>query len=252
MLQAFIIILREGFEAFLIVAIIYSYLKKTGQASLLPAVYAGIFMSVIVSGIAGYLLLQGANQPFWEGVLGVVAAFLVTWLVVIMLKTAPTMKQDMEKRLASVTVSHDKKAFYGVFFFTLLMIAREGMETALLLIQIHEVRVVMGIFLGLLAAAAMAVLWVKFGRLINLKLFFQVTALFLLLFVAQILLYSFHEFSEAGILPNSEALHLATEPFSPDGIYGKWLGIGMIGICAIWLVGAWIHERLGQSKPTKN
>ena len=62
----------------------------------------------------------------------------------------------------------------------------------------------------------------SFGHLINVKRFFQVTGIFLLLFMVQVGIYSFHEFSEAGLLPNSEVLHHATEKFSPDGLYGKW------------------------------
>ena len=71
----------------------------------------------------------------------------------------------------------------------------------------------------------------------------QVTAIFLLLFVGQILLYSFHEFTEAGVFPHSEVLHIATEPFSPQGLYGKWISLGMVFICACWLAGAWVAEK---------
>ena len=134
----------------------------------------------------------------------------------------------------------------GVFIFTVLMIAREGMETALLLLQIHEPRIVAGVTLGVLAAAGMSFLWTRFSSLINLKLFFQVTAIFLLLFVGQILIYSFHEFTEAGIFPHSEALHAATEVFSPEGLYGKWFSLGMVFICAVWLCGAWCVSKFSR------
>lgn len=251
MLQAFIIVLREGFEAFLIVAIILAYLKKTHRTSLTPAVYFGVAASALVSFGLGYLIYQGtANQPLMEGWLGLAAAVLVAWFVVHMWKTAPHLKHDMEKKLIAAT--HHKAhpaALFGVFLFTTFMISREGMETALLLIQIHEPRIVAGVTLGILAAASMAMLWARFGHLINLKLFFQVTAIFLLLFVFQILIYSFHEFTEAGLFPNSEALHRATERYSPDGLYGKWFSLGMVGICAIWLVGAWLKDKWIPAKP---
>ena len=249
MLQAFVIILREGFESFLIVAIIAAYLRKTGQALLLPAVNWGIAASVFASGGLGYLLLQGANQSLWEGIFGMIAAVLVTWLVVHMWRTAPHMKRDMEHRLAQATEGKPKKsALFGVFAFTVLMITREGMETALLLIQIHEPRIVSGILLGIGAASAMAYAWGRWGHLINLKLFFQVTAVFLLLFVMQILIYSFHELTEAGVLPNSPALHLATEPFSPAGLYGKWFSLSMVALCAVWMCAAWILERFSRRR----
>lgn len=252
MLQAFIITLREGFESFLIVAIIFGYLRRTGRASLLPMVWWGVAGSVAVSAALGFMLLQGGNQPLWEGVFGLVSAVLVTWFVVHMWRTASHLKQDMESRLSAVAVkTSGNTARWGVFFFTLFMISREGMETALLLIQVHEPRVVGGIALGVMAASALALGWVRFGRLINVKLFFQVTALFLLLFVGQILIYSFHELTEAGLLPNSETLHLATEPFSPEGLYGKWLGLGMVGVCAVWLLAAWLRDRLNRGRESR-
>jgi len=90
----------------------------------------------------------------------------------------------------------------------------------------------------------MAWAWAQFGHLINVKRFFQVTGIFLLLFMAQVAIYTLHEFAEAGLLPNSEALHTATEKFSADGLYGKWFSVVMVGACAAWLLGAWAVDRL--------
>lgn len=248
MIQAFIIVLREGFESFLIVAITATYLRKTARQDLLPAVGWGVVVSLLVSSLLAVLFLKGSNQALWEGIFGLIAAFLVTWLVVHMWKTAPHLKQDMESHLATRTVGKTTlAASVGVFVFTVLMISREGMETALLLIQVHEPRIVTGILAGLVAAILMSLAWLRFGYRINLKLFFQVTSIFLLLFVVQIVLYSLHEFSEAGILPNSEAFHLATEPFSPDGRYGKWLSFMMVGFCGLWMMAASLKRRLSGS-----
>ena len=252
MLQAFVVVFREGFEAFLIVAIIAAYLRKTKQILLMPAVYYGVFASILTSGVLGWLLLQGANQSLWEGISGLVAAVMVTWLVIHMWRTAPHMKKDMEHHLSDATGGKTAKvAFAGVFLFTVLMISREGMETALLLIQIHQGRIVTGILFGILAAASMSYAWARFGHLIDLKRFFQVTAIFLLLFVVQILIYSFHEFTEAGVFPNSEFLHRATEPFSPQGLYGKWFSMLSVAVCAIWLVTVWIKDRGFSNKKLK-
>jgi high-affinity iron transporter len=239
MIQAFIIVLREGFEAFLIVAIISAYLKKTAQFALLPAVYWGILASVLASAGMGFLIYDGVNGPLWEGILGLVSAVLVAGLVWHMWKTAPHLVSDMQAGLRKATIEKaGAGAWLGVFVFTVLMITREGMETALLMIQIQDPQIWTGIGLGIAAAAAMAFLWARYGHRINLKLFFQVTAVFLFLFVIQILIYSFHEFTEAGILPNSEALHIATEPYGPDGLYGKWFSLGMVAFCAVWLLAA--------------
>lgn len=243
MLQAFVIVLREGFEAFLIVAITLAYLGKTGRPQLIPTVYAGILTSVFASAGLGYWLYQGANGPFWEGMFALLSAILIGWFVIHMWRMAPHLKQDMEKQLTKATAGKQTRvAHIGVFLFTVFMISREGMETALLLMQIHTSEIVTGMVLGLIAVIAMALLWLKFSYRINLKLFFQITAIFLILFVVQVLIYSFHEFTEAGIFPNSEALHTATEPYSPDGLYGKWFSLGMVFVCGVWLLGAWAKD----------
>src|SRR6185369_11964718 len=107
MLNALIIIFREGFEAFLTVAIIISYLKKTGRDWLRPAVYWGILVSVGASFGLGWLL-RSVNQPMWEGILGLVAAVLVATFVIHMWRTAPHMKKDMEKRIETVSTTGSK------------------------------------------------------------------------------------------------------------------------------------------------
>ncbi len=248
MFQAFVVVLREGFEAFLIVAIILAYLAKTQRSRLIPAVYWGIFGSVFVSGVLAYFLSKTSNEPLWEGTLGLITAFFVGGLVIQMWKTASHLKQDMESRLTKATAGKTSLlAFWGVLLFTVLMISREGMEMVLMLFQIREPRVTAGIILGISAALAVAVLWSRFSYLINLRLFFQITSVFLLLLVVQILLYSFHEFTEVGIFPNNEVLHEATEIFTPNGIVGKWLTALMVGGCGLWLVGAWLKDRFRQS-----
>jgi high-affinity iron transporter len=245
MLQSFIIILREGFEAFLIVAVILAYLRKTNRSGLSPAVYSAIAVSVIASIALGYVLMTGVNQALWEGVLGLIAVVMVASLVIHMWRTAPRLKQNMHARLDKVSSGASRwTGFFGVFLFTALMITREGMETALLLIQVHDGNMIAGALLGLGAAGALAWGWARFGHLINLKRFFQVTGIFLLLFMVQVAIYSFHEFTEAGVLPNSEALHEATEKFSPDGLYGKWFSLLLVAVCAFWLAGAWLIDRL--------
>ena len=244
MLQALIIVFREGFEAFLTVAIIFAYLQKTGRSWLRPAVWWGIGVSVITSFALGWWL-QRVNQPLWEGILALVAAVLVASFVIHIWRIAPTMKREMETRLeAQASKGSPVWAWIGVFGFTLLMITREGMETALMLIQVRQGQFWLGCALGLAAAAAMSWLWAHYGHRINVKRFFQVTGLFLLLFTIQIVFYAIHEFSEAELLPNSHAIHMATEPYSADGRYSLWVLAGMIGFCAIWLAGATAFDRM--------
>jgi high-affinity iron transporter len=271
MLNSFIIIFREGFESFLLVAVILSYLRKAGQKWLSSAVYIAIVLALSASAALGYVLREGvdesaaqrifgstlgphvsqffANESLREGVLGIVAIVMVGSLVIYMWRTGPKIQERMRKRLSAVSSRTSRMAAAaGVFLFTFLMITREGMETALMLLQVHNSQMITGALLGLCAAGGFAWAWASFGHLINVKRFFQVTGIFLLLFMVQVGIYSFHEFSEAGLLPNSDALHAATEKFSPDGLYGKWFSLVMISICALWLLAGWIRDRW---KPTR-
>src|SRR5512140_2665167 len=185
MLPALIIVFREGFEAFLTVAIIFAFLRKTGRDWLRPAVYSGIVVSVLASFALGWVLMR-VNQSLWEGILGLVAAVLVASFVVHVWRTAPRMKGDVERRLDSASSSASRLlSVAGVFLFTVLMVTREGMETALMLIQVKNTRFILGSLLGILAAGAMSWAWAHYGHRINLKRFFQVTGMFLLLFTAQ-------------------------------------------------------------------
>ena len=239
MLQAFVITLREGLEAFLIVAISLAYLRKTGRRALVPAIHWGIAASLALSIGAGLLLAKARNQALWEGVLGIVAAFMVASLTVHMWRAGRHMKKDIEGKLAASSVKTGAAAFWSVFVFTLLMITREGMETAMLmnalLFQVKAMNIAGGAFGGTLLAAFIAFLWSRYGHRVNLARFFQVTAIFLLVFVVQLLIYGFHELAEAHVLPNSEALHWATEPYGPDGIYGQWLTYLLVILPLGWL-----------------
>jgi high-affinity iron transporter len=249
MLQAFIVVFREGFESFLIVGIILAYLQRIGQTRLVPAMYWGIGASLIASAGLGYMLSRGVNEALWEGLFGIATILLVGSLVVHMWKAGAHMKRDMESKLRRISSRSSKRlAMAGVFLFTLVMITKEGMETVLMLFQIHDPKLVSGVVLGVLGAIAISWAWVNFGHLINVKRFFQVTSIFLLLFMVQIGIYSFHELCEAGVLPNSAYWHEATEPFSPTGIYGSWFSIIAIGTCAAWLIGVGIHDAVKRSR----
>jgi high-affinity iron transporter len=113
------------------------------------------------------------------------------------------------------------------------------METAMLmnalLFQVRAVHIIAGAFGGTIVAAFIAFLWSRFGHRVNLSRFFQVTAIFLLVFVVQLLIYGFHELAEARVLPNSEVLHNATEPYGPDGVYGHYLTYMLVALPLAWL-----------------
>jgi high-affinity iron transporter len=239
MLPAFMITLREGLEAFLIVAISLAYLRKTGRARLVPAIHWGIGLSVLLSIGAAVLFSNASNQALWEGILALTAAVLVATLIVHMWRHGKRLKRDIESHLESSALQLGTKAFVGVFLFTVLMITREGMETALLMgtliFQNSAVDIIGGAAAGVLCAASIAWLWSRYGHRVNLALFFQVTAVFLSVFVVQLFIYGFHELTEANIFPGSEPLHWATEPFGPDGRYGQFLTYLLVLLPLGWL-----------------
>jgi high-affinity iron transporter len=236
MLQALVITLREGFEAFLIVAISLSYLRKSGREALTRAVRWGIAVAVAVSALGGYLLYHAANQEWLEGPLAMVAAISVTWMVVHMWRAGRRMKGDIETHLRQSSVKPGAAAFTGVFLFTLLMVSREGMETALLLMQLREtVHLALGAALGIAGAAAIAWVWSRYGHRVNLALFFQVTAIFLFVFVVQLLIAGTHEMSEQHFLPFSDPIHAATESWGPDSTFGHVLSYLLVILPLAWL-----------------
>jgi high-affinity iron transporter len=237
MLQALVVTLREGFEAFLIVAISLSYLRKSGRESLTRAVHWGIAAAIAVSALGGYLLYNAANQEWLDGPLAMLAAVSVTWMVVHMWRAGRRMKGDIESHLRQSSVKPGVAAFAGVFLFTLLMVTREGMETALLLMQLREtVYLVLGAAIGVAGAAAIAWLWSRYGHRVNLALFFQVTAIFLFVFVVQLLIAGTHEMSEQNFLPFSEQIHAATESWGPDSTFGHVLAYLLVILPLGWLL----------------
>ncbi len=248
MWQGFTIALREGIEAFLIVALTLAYLKRTGRPALARAVYAAIGVSVLTCSAAGFLFSKAVNQPLWEGVLALVAAALVGSLLVYMKRVSKHLKKDIETRIESKAAGVSaSRAFWGVFAFALLMITREGMETALLIatafFQMKSAVVVLGLGLGLVAAAAIAFLWTRIGKDVDLKSILNVSAVFLAIFLVQLVLYGVHELAEARLFPSSQAIHDATEILGPDGKIGKLLAYALAVIPTAWLGMLWWKRR---------
>ena len=251
MLQATVITLREGLEAFLIVAISLAYLRKTGRAALAPAVHWGVATSAVLSLIAGWMLHRAPNQALWEGLLAMAAAILVASLTIHMWRTGKRMREHIQQAIDRSVARAGAFAWLGVFAFTVLMITREGMETAILfnaiLFQVKSAELLIGAIAGCLVAAAIALAWARWGHRLNLGLFLQVSAVFLLVFVLQLLLYGFHELTEANLVPYSDALHAATEPYGPDGSYGKLLSYLLVLLPTAWLAVAALRGRLSWS-----
>jgi high-affinity iron transporter len=248
--QALLVTLREGIEMFLIVAIAATYLRRTGRASLLSAVAWGASVAVAVSIILGVWLAETAVTPKAESFLALVAAILVISMVIYMLSAAKHLRREIGERLEAAATG--PSAWLAVFLFVVLMITREGMETAFitasLFRQTETAPFVLGAIAGLVLAASLAWAWSRYGHRVDLALFFRVTSVFLLLFAVQLLLYAFHESTEANLLPIDNAYwHLATEPYGPEGEYGAMLTYALVLVPAAWLAVAGLKSRFARA-----
>ena len=248
MLQIFVITLRESIEAFLIVAITLAYLRKSGRTALLPAAYWGTGVAVALSIVLGVALAEVAVQPLWEAILAGVAAVMVLGMVIYMMRAAKHLRSDIGGKIERAALKSGAGAWLGIFAFVVLMITREGMETAFIInalaLRTRSLEMLVGGALGIALATAVAWAWSRYGHRVKLHLFFQVTSIFLLLFVVQLLIYSFHEFTETNLLPiDNEYWHAATEPYGPEGIYGLWLSYGLVLVPLAWLILSWWQGR---------
>ena len=206
MLQAFIITLREGVEAALIVGITLAYLAKIGRNDLRKAVYAALGAAFVGSiGVAILMARLNLNEDAFEGWVMLAAAFFVVTMVVFMMKTGRKLKGEIEGKVGRLA---GKNAWIGLFFFVFLMVLREGAETVLILSAVTlnstELMSFLGTLLGVGAAIAFGVMFVKGSVRINLQKFFRVTTAILFLVAAQLLISGLHELSETGVLPSSK------------------------------------------------
>jgi high-affinity iron transporter len=244
MVQAFVITLREGLEGFLIVAIGVAYLRRTGRERLVPALRWGTLAGVVASSAGGVLLYKAANQEFLDGPMALIAAVSVTWLIVHMWRAGRKMPAGIEGHLQRPAARSGVAAFVSVLLFAVFMVSREGMEAALLLIQLRDVpHVFAGAVVGVLGAAMLAWIWAAHGRRLNLSLLFQVTAIFLGIFVVQLVIQGIHETAEQNFLPYSDIIHTATESWGPDSVFGHLLTYLLAILPMGWVATAWMTGR---------
>jgi high-affinity iron transporter len=206
MLQAFIITLREGVEAALIVGITLAYLNKIGRPELRKTVYAAL-VAAFLGSIAAAVVISRThlNEDVFEGWIMLVAAFFVVSMVVFMMKTGRKLKGEIEGKVGLLA---GNDAGFGLFAFIFLMVLREGAETVLILSAVtlnsSELMSFLGTLLGVLAAIAFGVMFVKGSVKVNLPKFFRITTAILFLVAAQLLISGLHELSESGVIASSK------------------------------------------------
>jgi high-affinity iron transporter len=202
MLQTFVITLREGVEASLVIAIAVAYLKKTGRTDLLPAVYRALVSAVIACLLGAWAFSTlHYNDDAYEGWTLLVSSLFVFSMVVWMHRHGKHMKSEIETGLQK-----DTGGSWGIFLFVFLMIFREGVETVLMLAAISlntsGLLEAFGAVLGIILAVLFGVSFVRGTIRVNIRQFFQITTAILMVVVFQLLITGLHELSESQILPS--------------------------------------------------
>ena len=255
MLQALLVTFREGIEAFLIVGVVVAYLRKSQRAGLIRGVKLGLGLSVFTCIGGAWLWLQVPNQPQYEGIAALTAAVVVGALLIQMLRVGRHMRLQIETRVGQVAglegAPPSLRALAGVALVTALLVTREGLEAVFYLgVQAMALRaaqertqallVTSGAVLGLISAGFVAWGWTHWGRRLNMGVVLKVTALFLGLFLVQLVVYGIHELAESGIIEGSQAFHDATELFGPDGAIGHALSYSLLAAPLLYL--AWVRR----------
>lgn len=225
---SFVITLREGFEAALIVCLILAYLSKTGQLREHGrAVWLGVGLAVATSVVAGGILfatvgeLEGTSEEAFEGTAMLLAAGVLTWMVFWMRRQAATIGGHLRHQVSSAILSGGGLALAAVAF---IGVAREGLETALFLFATTEESgafvSIIGAVGGLVAAIALGVLFYRGALRLDLGRFFTITSLIVIVFAAYLINGGLHEFGEvAGSELLEEAAPLAAL------LYGAGFGV---------------------------
>lgn len=208
-MAGFLVMLREGVEAALIVAILLAYLVRSDQRVGVRWVWSGTVAAATVSVVAGAVIFQtigsfeGRAEQIAEGTIAVVAAGLLTWMIFWMGSRARSMKAHLENEAGTALASG---GMYGLAAVAFVAVLREGLESALFMISVavgvdaQGVQFLGGV-LGLIGAIGIGYLVYRGGRRIDLRLFFRITGILIVIVAAGLIGKGIHEFQEAGFLP---------------------------------------------------
>jgi len=216
MLPTYLLSLREGLEAALIIGIVLGALSKIRRSDLSPAVWLGALSAVGVSFLTAILLtsfgmsLEEEAEQIFEGITMFIAAGLLTWMIFWMSKQARFLKSELEAGVNKAAASTGKRAMFWLAF---IAVVREGIELALFItaaffagdqsqVTTNIIQTLAGTILGLGTAALLG--WTLFATTVRLDLrrFFQVTGFLLILFAAGLVAHGVHEFNEVGWIPS--------------------------------------------------
>jgi high-affinity iron transporter len=236
MLSTFIIALREGLEASLIVGILVAYLVKSGRKAFLAPLWAGVALAVLVSLASGAFLtftsteLSPRGEEFFAGTTSFLAVGFVTWMVFWMKRTARHLKGELEGQMSTAVLAGPLALTAAAFF----AVVREGLETSLFIYANFKTvsstpSATVGLALGLGVAIALGYLIYRSSIKINLSKFFNYTGIALIVVAAGVLSYGIHEYQELGWLPGADFFIWDVTSWIPkDSLLASVLG-GTIG-----------------------
>ena len=232
MLVAFLIMLREGIEAALIVGIIASYLKQSGRTKVMPAVWLGVALAAALCVAAGLFVYQTTGeipqkqQELFVGVIGLLAVIVLTSMVFWMKKAARSIKSELHDSIEKALNRGRGQtlALVGMSFFA---VAREGLESVFFLITAFEQGrangALIGALLGLAVSIALGVALYQGGIRLNLAKFFKWTGVFIIVVAAGLLASSLRALHEAGVWN-----HFQTVAFDWSGVMSVHSVIGVL------------------------
>jgi high-affinity iron transporter len=207
MLPSFLLSLREGLEAALVLGITLSLLHRINRRQLIPYVWRGAMFAVILSLLSAILLqavgasFEGAAEQIFEGLTMLSAAILLTWMIFWMQRQSVSLKQGLEQEALNASISGGRALFFLAFF----AVGREGLELALFLTAASAntaaLQMITGVAAGLAVSFLLGFILFKTTHRLNLRRFFLVTNILLILFAAGLVAHGVHELNEAGIVP---------------------------------------------------
>jgi high-affinity iron transporter len=208
MFAAFLITLREGLEAALIIGIVLGVLRKLGRTDQSGSVWIGVLAAVVASIVAALILnavgvaFEGQGEEIFEGLTMILAAGVLTWMIFWMQRQGRTIQAGLELDVRRAVTADSTWALFSLAF---VAVVREGIETVLFLtaaaLSATPAQTLVGGALGLLIALALGWLMFALGKQLNVRAFFRVTSLLLILFAAGLVAHGVHELQEVALLP---------------------------------------------------
>ncbi len=241
MISSFLIALREGVEAALVVGIVLVYLDRTGRSRLVRFVWAGVGLAVILSVAAAMALDRWQiSEDGFEGLLMLLAAVFVVTMILWMNRVARHLRKEIEQRIAALAEKSDRAAGFGVGAFVFLMVVREGAELVLILraveLSSEGLDVWIGTALGLVVAIAVGIFFFQGTLKIPLGRFFSATSAILVIVAFQLALTGVHELSEAMWLPSSKQEMALVGPIVRNDVF---FFVVILGTAALLVLREW-------------